>query len=209
MHIRHTAEVLRVHSKRGTENTHAALIVQLAIRLDRIGAEDRGVLMGYTGEEIEVTLRGETLVDPAAPRPMEKLWSNGQGEHTRPGPAETCSDCGKVIGEDPDSDFYAPLAGPPRPVCGDCAVKLDDQQLAEESAAAEEADGTPSSREAGLVDQAPDAAALAAVIGPDQGRELRDPDAPILDGPMPERPADEEPVTTPIRRGRARAETVG
>lgn len=192
MLIRHTAEVLRVHSKRGTENTHAALVLQLAIRLDRIRPEDRGHLMGFTGEEVEVTLRADNLLDPSEPRPMERLWqTDASGEHTRPGPTEACTECGRVIGEDPDAAFYTPIAGPPRPVCGACALAIEDQEIAEQAEAEERAadDEQPIAQTADEIDQ-------------------DDEPQPIGDGPMPERPDDQEPVTTPIRRGRVRAESV-
>jgi hypothetical protein len=172
MLIQHRAEVLRVHSKRGTENTHATLVLQLAIRLDRMPAEHRGLLMGFTGEEIDVTLRGTERADPGEERPMERLWSSiGTEERMRPGPTEACSACGRVIGEDPDAAFYTPLAGPPRPVCGDCAAEpenvaeLLDAQAADADEASEEAHH-------------------------------------LGDGPMPERPADAAPITTPTRRWR-------
>jgi len=193
--IQHRAEVLRVHSKRGTENTHAALVLQLAIRLDRIPAEHRGLLMGYTGEEIDVTLRAQDIVDPAEPLPMERIWSsNGDAEERmRPGPTEACSECGKVIGDDPDADFYVPLAGPPRPVCGDCSTKLDDESIAVEAAATDADYDDQAAQDGEESEAASDSAAST------EGEESA---APIGDGPLPERPAELEPVTTPTRRRR-------
>lgn len=209
MHIQHTAEVLRVHSKRGTENTHAALILQLGIRLDRIAAEDRGVLMGYTGEQIQITLRAEDIVDPAAPRPMEKLWTDQDPEERmRPGPTENCSECGKVIGEDPDADFYAPLAGPTRPVCGACKLAIED------AADAEDAEAEAASSESSAADEAPASqtnehirdnleAATTREAQPGDWLDIAERgDEALGDGPMPERPDELEPVASPTRRRR-------
>lgn len=202
MHITKTFQIRRVHTARATENTHAALVLTLAMPLDRIDPYDRGILLGYQDEEVRVTLQAEDLADPAEPRPMEKLWSSNGEERMRPGPTETCSECGKVIGEDPDADFYAPLAGPPRPVCGVCAQTLDDEQVAEEG----EEDGR----------EAPDAETLERAIAtvssdlrPEGSAQTIEAlasevatvgDEPIGDAPFPERPADQEPVTTPTRR---------
>jgi hypothetical protein len=186
VHITKTFQLRRIHTARATENTHAALVLTLAMPLDRIDPYDRGVLLGYQDEEVRVTLQAEDLVDAAEPRPMEKLWSSNGEERMRPGPTETCSECGKVIGDDPDADFYAPLAGPSRPVCGDCAVKLDDQQLAAEASDDEVTQFEGPNGDVVTVD------AEGEVVG----------DTPIGDGAMPERPADAEPVTTPIRRRR-------
>lgn len=205
MLITKTFQLRRLHTARATENTHAALVLTLAMPLDRIDPYDRGVLLGYQDEEIRVTLETAELVDPSEPRPMEKLWSSdGAEERMRPGPTEPCTECGKVIGDDPDADFYAPIAGPTRAVCGDCSVKLDDESIAVESAATDadyDADGANEVAESEA--PAEDAPAPMREAKPGDWLDIAERgDAALADGPMPERPADVEPVTTPTRRRR-------
>lgn len=215
MHIRQHGQLKVFNPKPGTPNQEAYTVIQVVVPTAQF--TEPGAIADcyrYVGHRVEITLRADPLPPPAhAARPMETLWSaNGQDERMRPGPTETCSECGKVIGDDPDADFYAPIAGPSHAVCGDCAVKLDDQQLAEE-AEREAADGAlidrgikkdlapaedpyddPHDQDTITVLVDPETLDIVSVSGPD--------DEPIGDGPMPERPADIEPVTTPTRRRR-------
>jgi hypothetical protein len=192
--IQNTFKLNRLQTRPATENKDAQLVLTLAVPLNRIGLNARGELLGYQDHEVEITLRASPLPpDAQEPKPMdlalEDIEQNGHRsrEHTRPGPTEHCSDCERVIGDDPAAVFYTPLAGQPhRPLCGDCALKVDDAELA---AAAE------------VEEQAADAEQASSVVAESEG--------PLGDRPLPERPADQEPVQTPIRRGRVRAETVG
>jgi hypothetical protein len=186
--MRYQGQLKQFNPKPGTPNQEAYTVIQVVVPTAQM-TEPSDIADGYryVGHRVEITLHANPLPPaPQAERPMERLWSsNGQGEERmRPGPTETCSECGKVIGDDPGADFYAPLAGPPRPVCGACAQELDDQQIAED-AAREEADGA-------MIDRGIEKdLATTDVIG-----------EPLGDGEMPERPADLEPVNTPTRRRR-------
>jgi hypothetical protein len=194
MHIRQNGQLKNARPRAATTNAVALTIIEVAVPTARFGdVAQLGELHRYVGHEVEITLRASPLPpDAQEPKPMdlalEDIEQNGHRtrEHTRPGPTEHCSACERVIGDDPAARFYTPLAGQPhRPLCGDCALKIDDAELA----AAAEAEDSAASETA------------SSVVAESEG--------PIGDGPMPERPVDQEPVQTPIRRGRVRAEPVG
>lgn len=206
MHIRQNGQLKQAKPRAATTNAVALTIIEVAVPTARFtDVEQLGELHRYVGHEVEITLRANPL-PPAAhePKPMdlelERAEQNGHAtEHTRPGPTEACSECGRVIGDDPQAAFYAPLAGPSRPVCGPCALELDDREIAAEgegeAALAEEIAAVDNQAEPGSwqdIAERGDAAV----------------DEPLEDGPMAERPADTEPVTSPIRRGRVRAASV-
>lgn len=142
MLIRQRGTLKKFDPRPGTPNQEAYTVIQVVVATAQF--TDGGAIADgyrYVGHTIEMTLRADALPMPVnAERPMERLWAtDSSGEHTRPGPTETCSECGKVIGEDADAAFYTPIAGPPRPVCGACALAIDDEQTAAEAEAEEQA----------------------------------------------------------------------
>lgn len=189
MFIRQNGQLKQAKPRAATTNAVALTIIEVAVPTARFGdAAQLGELHRYVGHDVEITIRANPLpADADEPRPMDLALEEANGhadERMRPGPTEACSECGRVIGDDPEADFYAPIAGPPRPVCGACALKLDDQELAHEAEQDESNPAEPGSWQ--------DIA--------ERGEAAIE--EPLGDSPMPERPADEEPVTTPTRRRR-------
>jgi hypothetical protein len=101
--------------------------------------------MDYHGGFVDVELAA--VKRSVEPLPMDEELSrvqreHGQEERMRPGPAETCIDCGELVGDDPGARFHLPIQGPPSPLCGACARERGDQEDADEEADEDEADAT-------------------------------------------------------------------
>jgi hypothetical protein len=99
------------------------VVVGLAFRLSVLSDAERSALFDYYQAFVDVEI---AAVNREVERlPMDEELARvqrepGQEERMRPGPDETCIDCGELIGDDPDASFHVPLAGPPSPLCGGC-----------------------------------------------------------------------------------------
>jgi hypothetical protein len=130
----HTALLKAVTTTPKTENNPGAVRLTLLIPKNRFARiADLGELMAYADHDVAIEITSKDLADVGRPVDNGPIFQTKKPEErSRPGPTETCRDCGKAIGDDVDAIFYAPAAGPPYPLCGACALKVEDREIAEE-----------------------------------------------------------------------------
>lgn len=122
------------------------VVVGVAFRVSQLEDSERSALFDYYGSYVDVALAAVQRADPEN-LPMDEELArvqreHGQPERMRPGHDESCLDCGKVIGDDPEAGFHVPLAGPPSPLCGACVH----ERQGEEDAAEMPADTDPANQ---------------------------------------------------------------
>lgn len=112
---------VKASASAGTE-----IVVGVAFRRSELSDAERSALMDYHGSFVDVEIAAVKREVEHLPMDEELARvqrEHGQDERMRPGPTETCIDCGNLIGDDPEAGFHLPIQGPPSPLCGSCVAK--------------------------------------------------------------------------------------